>query len=126
MTEFRNTPRLRASAMAVIAALGAMASATAQEGPAAAAMRSYYDRVDSGRLQSPAAGTPAAESIFSRHLLALAYRDVDEAAPGVEVERRGRLASKRVLGVRRDCAFDERDGLRRTFMKHPTIPGEAL
>ena len=39
MTEFRNTPRLRASALAVIAALGAMASAAAQEGPAAPAMQ---------------------------------------------------------------------------------------
>ena len=44
----------------------------------------------------------------------------------VEVEHRGRLASKRILRVRRDRAFDERDGLRRALVEHPAIPGEAL
>ncbi|HSI36376.1 MAG TPA: DUF4838 domain-containing protein [Tepidisphaeraceae bacterium] len=57
-------------------------------GPAAPAMKRYYERVEPARFRDdepgdvakPQAAIPTAERIFSRHTLGLAYRDIEEAA----------------------------------------------
>lgn len=48
-------------------------------GPAAEAVRRYYDRLDPGRLRLPDSTARVSESIFSKHLLALAVRDLNQA-----------------------------------------------
>lgn len=48
-------------------------------GPAAGAMKRYYELLDPARPRVRAADAPVADTLFSRHLIGLAYREMEQA-----------------------------------------------